>query len=234
MTFRCVSGRLHLVGSANMPPGRLAAVTAVDLLAELAKRTRPEHTAQLVAFTARCKDYAAKVANLEAAAAKPPIDWLYYQKHVDASKCDDMITRFKCAYESLDVPRPVDRHTDELDAQLDAAQVEVCRFKEASAVRVQVLCDEIARLHAQLPFDQMTLEDFCDAYPEHAPDFLNRPTFWPHTKEEQLSGGIEKPVNRELLLQADQAYLVQRWCGGLRVKLTQKSQTEPEAGVRVI
>lgn len=36
-----------------------------------------------------------------------------------------------------------------------------------------------------LPFDQMTLEDFIDAYPSHGPDFLNRPTFWPHGAEDQ-------------------------------------------------
>lgn len=32
----------------------------------------------------------------------------------------------------------------------------------------------------------MTMEDFKDAYPEEALDPINKPTFWPHNKEEQL------------------------------------------------
>lgn len=44
---------------------------------------------------------------------------------------------------------------------------------------------EIETLKALLPFDQMTMEDFIDAYPSHGPDFLNRPTFWPHGAEDQ-------------------------------------------------
>ena len=31
----------------------------------------------------------------------------------------------------------------------------------------------------------MTMEDYRDAFPEQALDPINRPTFWPHTPEEQ-------------------------------------------------
>lgn len=44
---------------------------------------------------------------------------------------------------------------------------------------------EIEALKAMLPFDQMTMEDYIDAFPSHGPDFLNRPTFWPHGVEDQ-------------------------------------------------
>lgn len=42
-----------------------------------------------------------------------------------------------------------------------------------------------------LPYDQMTMEDFKDALPELAVDPINKPTFWPHTPEEQL-GHVSK------------------------------------------
>lgn len=31
----------------------------------------------------------------------------------------------------------------------------------------------------------MTMEDVYDAYPDQALDSLNKPTFWPHTPDEQ-------------------------------------------------
>lgn len=36
------------------------------------------------------------------------------------------------------------------------------------------------------PYDEMTMEDFYDYFPENALKPLERPTFWPHNEEEQL------------------------------------------------
>lgn len=33
----------------------------------------------------------------------------------------------------------------------------------------------------------MSLEEFADCFPNDAQNFIERPTFWPHTKEEQLT-----------------------------------------------
>ncbi|XP_039148877.1 nucleolar protein dao-5 isoform X2 [Drosophila simulans] len=38
------------------------------------------------------------------------------------------------------------------------------------------------------PYAEMTMEEFCFARPHLAPDFINKPTFWPHTPEEQMPG----------------------------------------------
>lgn len=45
---------------------------------------------------------------------------------------------------------------------------------------------ELAHLASLLPYDQMTMEDYRDAFPEKALDPVNRPTFWPHNEEEQI------------------------------------------------
>lgn len=37
------------------------------------------------------------------------------------------------------------------------------------------------------PFDNMTLEEFADFFPENAINFVEDPTFWPHTPEEQIN-----------------------------------------------
>lgn len=46
--------------------------------------------------------------------------------------------------------------------------------------------NEINRLKKLVPYDQMTLEEYRDAYPDKALDPINRPTFWPHLPEDQL------------------------------------------------
>lgn len=42
----------------------------------------------------------------------------------------------------------------------------------------------MANIKALLPYEQMTMEDYKDAFPEQALDPLNKPTFWPHTPDE--------------------------------------------------
>lgn len=39
----------------------------------------------------------------------------------------------------------------------------------------------------ECPFVKMNLEEFADCFPDEAPNFIERPTFWPHTKDEQLT-----------------------------------------------
>lgn len=43
----------------------------------------------------------------------------------------------------------------------------------------------MAHIASLIPYDQMTMEDFKDAYPDLALDPINKPTFWPHTPEDQ-------------------------------------------------
>lgn len=49
-----------------------------------------------------------------------------------------------------------------------------CRYKK-----------QLAYIASLIPFDQMTMEDFRDSYPDVAIDPINKPTFWPHNPEEQ-------------------------------------------------
>lgn len=50
-----------------------------------------------------------------------------------------------------------------------------------------------------MPFNEMTMEDFADAFPDFAPDFIKKPTFWPHTPEEQISPNDTITLNDILL-----------------------------------
>lgn len=45
---------------------------------------------------------------------------------------------------------------------------------------------QLAHLASLIPYDQMTMEDYKDAFPDEALDPLKKPSFWPHNPEEQL------------------------------------------------
>lgn len=181
---------------------RLARHT-VDMLL-LAERVRPDQKAQLVAFVKRSERYVQRVQSLPA--ERPDIDWDFYTANVAADKVS-MVEAFRSAYEKLTVPEPIDTQTDQVDAQMETVRADIVAFKAASDERICAARAAIDEINAQLPFDQMTMEDFIDTFPGQGPDFLNRPTFWPHTVDEQ------PPIGANVVLAAGEAIALQRMCG---------------------
>lgn len=114
--------------------------------------------------------------------APPKIDWAAYKKSVPVA---GMVDTFQKQYEALKVPFPADSMTAQVEAQKSAAQKEIEKFVADSKARISKHESELAHLKSLLPFNQMTMEDYRDAYPEQALDPINRPTLWPHTAEEQ-------------------------------------------------
>ena len=62
---------------------------------------------------------------------------------------------------------------------------QVKQFIVESNGRIAKAQETIAKWDNVLPFEEMTLEDFNEAFPEKAFVPLKRPTFWPHTPEDQ-------------------------------------------------
>lgn len=96
-----------------------------------------------------------------------------------------MVDTFQKSYEALKVPYPADNITAQVEQQKQTVQKEIEQFISSSKTRISEHEKSIAHLASLLPYNQMTLEDFADAHPELAMDPINRPTFWPHTPEEQ-------------------------------------------------
>lgn len=103
-----------------------------------------------------------------------------------------MVDTFQKQYEALKIPYPADSLSAQVDQQKSAALKEIENFVNASKSRVAEHEKTIAHLKSLLPFGQMTLEDYRDAYPDDALDPINRPTFWPHTPEEQPENNPKK------------------------------------------
>lgn len=102
-----------------------------------------------------------------------------------------MVDTFQKQYESLKVPYPADTVSAQVDQQKVSVQKEIDQFVASSKGRIAEHEKAIAHLKSLLPYNQMTMEDYRDAYPDQALDPINRPTYWPHTPEEQP--GMEPP-----------------------------------------
>lgn len=146
----------------------------------LAERVPANQKASFLNFKSRSDAYLrAVLANPENA---PKIDWASYKKVVPAALVDS----FQQKYDALKVPYPADNVSASIDAQAKETKADVDTFVKASKERISGYESEISHIKGLLPYEQMTLEDYRDAFPEKALDPINRPTFWPHTPEDQV------------------------------------------------
>ncbi|XP_076331926.1 ATP synthase subunit d, mitochondrial-like [Tachypleus tridentatus] len=112
----------------------------------------------------------------------PAIDFSFYRARVAMPA---IVGEFEKAYKALKVPYPSEKVTPQIDAQEKEAQKEAEVFKKESSNRIEEYNNQLAWFKKLIPFDQMTMEDFRDYFPDIAVDPLNRPTFWPHDPEEE-------------------------------------------------
>ncbi|KAL5285056.1 ATP5H family protein [Megaselia abdita] len=148
--------------------------------ASLAERVPANQKASFANFKSKSDSYLrAVMANPE---NPPKIDWAFYKKLVTPA----MVDTFQQKYEALKVPYPADNVSASIDAQAKETKSEVDSFVKSSKDRISGYESEISHIKGLLPYEQMTLEDYRDAFPEKALDPINRPTFWPHTPEDQV------------------------------------------------
>ncbi|CRK91684.1 CLUMA_CG005332, isoform A [Clunio marinus] len=146
----------------------------------IAERVPPAQKTNFIAFKSKSDKYLRSVlANPE---APPKIDWAVYKNKVPIA---GMVDSFQKQYESMKVPYPADTTSAQVDQQKEQVTKQIKQFVADSQTRIAEHEKAIAHLKSLLPFNQMTMEDFKDAFPEAALDPLNNPTFFPHTDDEQ-------------------------------------------------
>lgn len=112
----------------------------------------------------------------------PKIDWAAYKAKVPIA---GMVDSFQKHYEALKVPYPADNISGQVDTQKQQIAKDIEKFVADSNSRIEEHNKAIAHLSSLLPYGQMTMEDYRDAFPDQALDPINRPTLWPHTPEDQ-------------------------------------------------
>ncbi|KAJ8979850.1 hypothetical protein NQ317_006314 [Molorchus minor] len=149
--------------------------------AALSERVPEHQRPQYAAFKAKSDGYLRRV--LSNPEQPPAIDWAFYKSKVPVA---GMVDEFQKQYSALKISYPVDTVSAQIDALEKDVKGDVDKFKSESNSRIAEYKKQLAHIASLIPYDQMTMEDYRDAYPEDALDPINRPTFWPHTPEEQL------------------------------------------------
>uniref|UniRef100_A0A0K8TNX3 ATP synthase subunit d, mitochondrial n=1 Tax=Tabanus bromius TaxID=304241 RepID=A0A0K8TNX3_TABBR len=149
--------------------------------AAIAERVPANQKPQFMAFKSKSDQFLRSVlANPE---TPPKIDWAYYKNNVAVA---GLVDNFQKQYDALKIPRPADTVTSKIEEEEKATKSEIASYVQKSNDRIVGFQKNIDHLKSLLPYDQMTMEDYRDAFPEDALDPINRPTFWPHTPEEQV------------------------------------------------
>ncbi|XP_037938450.1 centrosomal protein of 97 kDa-like [Teleopsis dalmanni] len=161
-----------------------------SLLAEMRSRCHPKQKDEFMKFLKMHDGYKQRVDRFPE--FLPKIDWDYFRRNVRKSQIP-MVDDFEKQYVELNKmfnsrhELDTSRYYESLKKQEEEVQQEICKFKEESDKRIKGIEDEHKRISNLKPYRDMTMEEFQIARPDY-PIFITsdgRPSFWPHTKEEQ-------------------------------------------------
>eukprot|EP00064_Thunnus_orientalis_P012313 superscaffoldBa00001874_g12348 len=82
-------------------------------------------------------------------------------------------------FKALQIPEPVDTQTSAINSQEAEANKSASAYIEASKARITQYEQELEKFKTMIPFDQMTIEDLNDTFPETKLDKVKHP-YWPH------------------------------------------------------
>lgn len=104
------------------------------------------------------------------------IDWNVYRSTVAKA---GMVDEFEKKFKALQIPEPVDTQTSAINSQEAEANKSASAYIEASKARITQYEQELEKFRTMIPFDQMTIEDLNDTFPETKLDKVKHP-YWPH------------------------------------------------------
>ncbi|XP_059196045.1 ATP synthase subunit d, mitochondrial [Centropristis striata] len=153
--------------------GRRVALKAIDWLA-FAERVPPNQKAMFNSLKTRSDAIAAKFVSLPEAPAA--IDWSYYRSTVARA---GMVDEFEKKFKAVQIPEPVDTQTAAINALEAESNKNATAYVEESKARIAQYEKELDKFKNMIPFDQMTIEDLNDTFPETKLDTVKYP-LWPY------------------------------------------------------
>ncbi|CAH0594240.1 unnamed protein product [Chrysodeixis includens] len=156
---------------------------------ELENRVPPEQKGKFFAFKDKAEHYYQRV--MSNPPEVPKMDWERYKKTVPVP---GLVEKFQREYKALTVPYPEDKYSIEVDKEWEALQPVIKKYLQEKQLHIDRATAEIKRIESLPKFEDMSLEVFFNVYPAEAMDFVKKPTFWPHTPDEQL--GYEDPMQK--------------------------------------
>ncbi|XP_045776806.1 ATP synthase subunit d, mitochondrial-like [Maniola jurtina] len=147
---------------------------------EFEKRVPPEQKGKFLAFKAKADMYLRRMQAFPP--ELPKINWEEYAKKVPVQ---GLVEKFKSEYAQVKIPYPVDTLSVKVDEQWKSLQPQIKSYCADRQKEIDAAQKELDKINALPKFDDITLEMLYDMNGVKAFDPVKRPTFWPHTPEEQ-------------------------------------------------
>ncbi|XP_075983055.1 ATP synthase subunit d, mitochondrial-like [Anticarsia gemmatalis] len=154
---------------------------------KLEKLVPPEQKGSYMAFKAKSENYLRRV--LANPPTAPAINWEEYKKIVPVP---GLVDKLMSEYQNLKIPYPEDKYTAEVDKQWASLETEIKSFCATMQQDIQKSQGELNRINSLPRFDEITMEMYAEMYPKEAIHFVEKPSFWPHSADEQL--GYKDPT----------------------------------------
>ncbi|KAM7418977.1 hypothetical protein PAMA_016204 [Pampus argenteus] len=152
--------------------GRRFALKAVDWVA-FSERIPPGQRSMFNTLKNRSDAITAKLNSLPESPVA--IDWSYYKSTVANAA---MVTDFEKKFKALQIPQPVDTQTSGINSEEAETNQYAIDFINQSKARVAEYEKELEKYNNLIPFDQMTVQEFSDAFPGHVVEKVT--PIWPY------------------------------------------------------
>lgn len=108
--------------------------------------------------------YEVQKAKMNVFSEKPnPIDWNFYKSNVSNTQ---LVENFRKQYESLNIPYPKDTMSEIIAAREKVEDAKAAVAIQEAEVEKREFAEELAKLKAQKPYEDMTLEEYVADKPE--------------------------------------------------------------------
>lgn len=141
---------------------------------KILERVGPEMRSKVNTFKSKSDAILGNYA--KAQETKLSIDWTHYQQAI-ANKA--LVKDFEAKFKALKIPQPVDAKSAELAKKAKEEAEQVAKFIEDGNNDLADVDENLERLHALPPAEQMTMDDVYEHFPRLRPNYEKYPA-WPH------------------------------------------------------
>jgi len=156
--------------------------SAIDWVA-FAERVPKEQKQMFQAFKSKSDLYLRKAFSLPE--NPPAIDWGHYKKALSPS----LVEQFEKQYAAVKVSYPSENVSSEIDEQEKLVNKNIAEFIAQSKERIIKHEAELKKWENIIPFDQMTMEEYVELFPESALNPKNH-QLWPPGIEDEYKAKI--------------------------------------------